>query len=82
MQAFFINCSPLGLDTALGIGIMCKLYLDVRCKHIFCFIYQSLGDKLSLRDKFKLVHYHFCWAWVGTMVHRELEDNYRSEEVR
>jgi hypothetical protein len=33
---------------------------------------------LSLRDKLT----HFCWAWVGTAVNRELKDNYHFEEVR
>ena len=25
---------------------------------------------------------HFWWDWVGTVVDRELDDNYYSEEVR
>jgi hypothetical protein len=33
---------------------------------------------LSLRDKLT----HFCWAWAGTAVNRELGDNYHFEEVQ
>jgi hypothetical protein len=41
------------------------------CKHYHIFQW-SLRNELS----------HFWWDWVGTVVDRELDDNYYSEEVR
>jgi hypothetical protein len=41
------------------------------CKHYLMF-HWSLRDELS----------HFWWHWVGTVVDKELDDNYYCEEVR
>ena len=66
----------LGILLTVDRWVVTPLRVSISCAN--CFFKNHFLLHLLLKDKLT----YFFWAWIGTTINRELEDNYYSEEVR